>query len=557
MVVELGAGEAGVTPSDVEALACGCATLQADVETRGAVERSHSALSALIAERRRIYGVTTGYGPLAGHTIDPEASARLQRNLIAHLRTGTGPRLDSVAARAVLVARIASLARGHSGVDPVTFQTLIEAVNRGLVPAIPSQGTVGASGDLTLLAHLAGVLMGEGEAARLCADGDGSASDVPVPYPRADGEWRPAAGVLAELDLTPLAPYGKDALALVNGTSAMTGIACLNAVRADRLGAWALRLQVAYAEVLGGHAEAWDPALARLRPHPGQVCVTRVLGELAGSSRRLRGYTRTPPRLPEGGAPSEPGPLPQDAYSLRCAPQLFGAAADALAWHAAVVTRELNSVTDNPIVLPATGDEGPGVVHGGNFQGQHVALASDQLTTAVLQMAIHAERRIARLCDPVRNGGLPAFLTAGEVGLDSGFMGAQVTATALVAEMRTRAVPASVQSIPTNADNQDVVSMGTIAARNAAWMLEQFAHILAIEAVVVAQAMELTTPHGNGNDGWSRSSTALHAAVRHHVALLHEDRPLYAELDALAIWLIQRPADRDLDDSLIWVPGGD
>ncbi len=470
--------------------------------------RAHERLGRIIGERRHVYGVTTGFGPLANRLVGSGNGVALQQNLIHHLASGLGPPLGWAESRAVVLARLVSIARGASGASDASVRALEGVLASDLAPWLPSRGTVGASGDLTPLAHLV-----------LCLQGRGR-------FITRAGELIEGGEALRRLGQAPLSLQSRDGLALVNGTSAMTGIALRNAQAARRAGDWALALTAALAECLAGRAEAWHPEFARLRPHPGQV---RAAADLR---RRIKGSARVETRpialrrldVPHLATEDLPG---QDAYTLRCAPQVVGAFLDQAEWHDRVAEIELNSVTDNPI-LPE--DYDPPALHGGNFMGQHVALASDALATAVVTLAGLAERQVARLTDERLNHGLPAFLHGGEGGLNSGFMGAQVTATAILAEMRATG-PASVHSLSTNGANQDVVSLGTIAARLAAAKLGALAEIQAILALCVAQAME----HRGGSDcaGFSPAARALHAAVRRISGPLATDRPLAEEIAAM------------------------
>lgn len=472
------------------------------------VNVSHRRLERYLDENRRIYGVTTGYGPLANTMVGRDHAEALQRNLVAHLSSGVGEPLDRRQTRATMGARAIALGLGHSGVSPQAINLLLQCLNEDAIPVVPSMGTVGASGDLTPLAHIAGALMGEGS----------------ISHRNADPE--PAAEVLSRLGLEPFTPGGKDAIALVNGTSAMTGIAGLNGMLAERALRWSCLITVAHGHALNLRHEAWHPAFGALRPHSGQQRMHQWLNALDG------GGGQTPPTDAEtvGAATLEQLEQPiQDPYSLRCAPQLLGAVSDQLQWHNEVVTTELNSVTDNPI-LP---DEVDGVLHGGNFYGQHVAFASDALANAVITMAVHAERRIARLSNPRLNQGLPAFLQPEKNGLQSGFMGAQVTASALLAEMRTQATPASIQSIPTNGDNQDVVTMGTIGARRTHHLLALLFRLLSIDALMATQALELRA-ESSAPEGTSRALSDLGCWVRRQAPPLKTDRPLGPEIERTA-----------------------
>ena len=472
------------------------------------VNVSHRRLERYLDENRRIYGVTTGYGPLANTMVGRDHADALQRNLVAHLSSGVGDPLDRDQARATMAARAIALGLGHSGVSPEAITLLLQCLNADAIPVVPSMGTVGASGDLTPLAHIAGALMGDGE----------------MRY--RNGAPEPAADVLARLGLQPFIPGGKDAIALVNGTSAMTGIASLNGMLAERALKWSCLITAAHGHALNHRQEAWHPAFGAVRPHRGQQRIHRWLNALDGDS------SETPPTDAQTVAESTLEQLEQpiqDPYSMRCAPQLLGAVSDQLQWHNQVVTTELNSVTDNPI-LP---DDVDGVLHGGNFYGQHVAFASDALANAVITMAVHAERRIARLSNPRLNQGLPAFLQAEKNGLQSGFMGAQVTASALLAEMRTQATPASIQSIPTNGDNQDVVTMGTIGARRTHHLLSLLFRLLAIDALMATQALELRAA-SSAPDRTSRALSRLQEWVRGLAPQLRADRPLSREIEETA-----------------------
>jgi len=501
----------------IHALARG-ASLSLDDGHWQAVRDCHRFLKTLIGERRRLYGITTGYGPLAETYVDPSASAQLQRGLVYHLSAGTGPLLNREQVRAIIAERAITLAQGHSAVHPDTLARLLACLSEDWLPEVPAMGTVGASGDLTPLAHIALGLMGEGRVS-------------------VRGESMPADEALLLMGWQPLDPQGKDALALVNGTSAMTAIAALNGSRAQRLLEFSLQLTLLYGEVFEYQREALQPELAQVRPHSGQIWAQSRLLALSGDSRRLQDYSSLPEVLPDN--PTEAGtwqqqPLPQAPYTFRCAPQHLGAVADSLKQHNSVVEREITAVTDNPVFFP----QSQKVLHGGNFFGQQVAFAADHLNNALIALAVHSERRLARLTDPAQNGDLPAFVRGNNNGLHSGFMGAQVTATALVAELRTHAQPASIQSIPTNANNQDVVTLGTIAARRAYDSLNRLSEVLAIEAMALTQAYELK---GGARAGFSGSSRALAGWVRERVAPLGDDRSLSGDIQHLAQALSERP----------------
>jgi tyrosine ammonia-lyase len=493
--------------ADADAVARGLRPVAQSAGAAAAAQAAHRRMAACVAESRLVYGVTTGFGPLADRIVPARDIELLQENLINHLASGVGRPLSWAAARAMTLARLSSIAQGWSGASDSALGALLALLNSPLAPVVPEQGTVGASGDLTPLSHLALALMGRGA----FMDRHGA----PVSN----------AEAFAILGVAPLTLQARDGLALVNGTSAMTGIAALNAAAAARLIDWAEALTVAVADLLRGRLEAWDAAFSAARPHPGQAASAAAL------RRRAAGSARLDARFAAHGFVGEAerrDRSTQDAYTLRCAPQVLGAVRDAADWHETIVTRELNAATDNPI-FPV---DGPPALHGGNFMGQHVALASDALSAAVITLAGLAERQMARLTDERLNDGLPAFLHRGPAGLNSGFMGAQVTATALHAEMRTRAIPASVQSISTNGANQDVVSMGTIAARAAARHLEDALAILGILALACAQGVDIE--QAEGRDGFAPATLALRDAVRTIAPEMPGDRPLSGEIAGVA-----------------------
>ena len=498
--VELGsAAEGFVSLEQFVDVVCGARKFVVSQASVQAMQRSRCVLEQAMEERRVVYGVTTGFGPLAGRYIDLQDTEELQRNLVYHLASGVGAPFSPVQTRAIMAARAVNLAKGHSGIRPEAVQLLLDCLEADLLPIIPCMGTVGASGDLTPLAHMALALLGEGEVLLR-------------------GERMEASRALQIAGLRPLTTAHREALAFVNGTSAMTAIAALNAVDFGRALRLALRYTVLYAELLGGRLEAYSPQFSAVRPHVGQQWATEELVGLCADSRRLQPYA--PKFLPPATAGVHE--VPQDPYTIRCAPQIFGAIADVLRFHNETVETELNSVTDNPIFV---GDD---VLHGGNFYGQHVAFASDALMTALIKLAIYSERKIARITDESLSRGLPAFLQGNRTGLHSGFMGAQVTASAIVAEMRTKAVPASIQSIPTNGNNQDVVTMGTIAARRTAELMDYLFDLLAIEALVMVQGFEICG--GFESDEFATCSKEVAHMVRGVSAFVEHDRPLYADI---------------------------
>ncbi|MFT6913352.1 MAG: tyrosine ammonia-lyase [Paracoccaceae bacterium] len=508
---------------DIE-LACNIADGKIGLYLGDAAERrcaaSHQRLVRVIAEKRHVYGITTGFGPLANRLVSSENGTTLQQNLVHHLASGVGAPFSWNEARAIVLARLMSIAQGASGASTEAISALLALLNSNLAPVLPSRGTVGASGDLTPLAHMV-----------LCFQGRGS-------FQCDDGSIIDGLAGLAALGIPPLDLSRRDGLALVNGTSAMTGVAVLNARATQRAIEWSLALTAAMAETMEGRIEAWHGAFGALRPHHGQIKAAKILRHRVFGSQRVTTDFIAERRLDAGDfkVETEAG---QDAYTLRCAPQVIGAVWDTATWHDQVVRTELISVTDNPI-FPEASDSI--ALHGGNFMGQHVGLASDALANALVVLAGLTERQIARITDEKLNRGLPAFLHQGPAGLNSGLMGAQVTATALLAEMRTTGA-ASTQSISTNGANQDVVSMGTIAARHVSEKLARLSEIQAILALSVAQAMDILIEK-EPQRPFSQSAQMLHAFIRRYSAKIDSDRPLGPEIELLAKALKQSSINR-------------
>lgn len=473
-----------------------------------AMEASRALVQRLAAQDGAVYGINTGFGALSEFRVGPQDQARLQLHLLHHLSVGQGPLYDPRETRAVVIARANSLARGYSGIRPQVVRTLLGAMNAGVLPEIPEQGTVGASGDLVPLAHMARLLVGLGHA-------------------RTPRGRLPAAEALSSVGLRPAVLQAKEALALVNGTSVMTGLACLSAMEARDLLALGELLTAGLYEVLGAAPEPLHPGLHLARPHPGQIA----------SAARIKAHLDTGPNGRHWGAgpKSDPeGVEIQAPYSLRCVPQILGACRDVLTHVEQVVQRELNSTTDNPVILPAE----ELVVHGGNFYGQHVGAAADYLSSQLITAGLLAERQLARLVDPRLSEGLPPMLSGGQPGLDTGFSGVQLLATSLAADLRLSGLPASIQTIPTNANNQDVVSMGTHAARRSRRVVGLVWRIQAILALGLAQAADLRGHHVLGT-----ASRALVELVREQSEHLGHDRPLADDIARIEAALRQRAGE--------------
>lgn len=480
-----------LSPDDLDEVARHRAPLVLDAAAHARMERGAAFVRDLTTSDADVYGLTTGCGPLAGNRIDAAQRAAFQRNLIRSHAVTLGAPHPTAFVRAAMAARAQVFALGYSGVAPALVEILIGMLNAGVHPVVREVGGVGASGDLVELAQIALAVIGEG--------------DVEI-----DGRLVRAAAALFGIGVQPLEPRYREGLALMNGTSFHTGVAALLVVRARRLSTAAQVAGAMLFEALGGHREALDPALQAARPHAGQRAVAERMAALTRGSRLIRADASAAAR--------------QDPYTVRCIAQVIGAALDAIDGATAVVETEINAVSDNPLFLA----EERRVVHGGNFHGQPVAMALDQLKIGLIEIGVMAERRIARVLDASLSGGLPPFLIRGDAGLHSGFMGLQYCATTLAAENRQLAAPASVASIPTNANNQDVVSMGMLAARHAARVLDNVARLVAIELLCAAQALDLRTVASAGV-----GTRAAHALVRAHVAPVIEDRPLAGDVDAV------------------------
>jgi len=452
---------------------------------------SRAVIERLVEEGATVYGVTTGFGDLANVRIEPGQTADLQRNLVRSHAAGVGVPLDDEVVRAMLVLRANALAVGMSGVRVEVVELLAGMLNAAIHPVVPSRGSLGASGDLAPLAHIALVLIGEGEAT---VDGAGPG---------------PGVDALARAALEPLELGAKEGLALLNGTQLMAGIGCLAhhdalrlALTADVIGAMSL-------EAMLGTGAAFDEELIAARPHPGQVASARHLRELMRDSQIWASHRGdTAHRL-------------QDAYSLRCMPQVHGAARDAIAELQRVLDVEINAATDNPLVLPS-GD----VVSGGNFHGEPLALALDYATMAVTELASISERRTARLVD-AHLSGLPAFLSESP-GVQSGLMIAHYTAAALVNELQSLAHPASVDTISTSANQEDHVSMGGTAALQLREAVDRAEQVLAIEALCAAQGIDFRAPLTPGV-----GVASAHQVIRRVVSHLGADRSPSADIGAL------------------------
>jgi len=484
-------GAAHLTIEDVDAVARRSASAEVCADTRSRLDRSYAYVRAVAKTPMQIYGLTTGCGPLASQRIPPERREEFQRNLIRSHAATLGPPHPTAFVRAAMTVRAQVLAQGYSGVDPQVVPQLIAMLNHGLHPIVREVGSVGASGDLVELAQVALAVIGEGT----------------VEY---GGSVVAAAEALRAAGIAPLVPRYREGLALINGTAFHTGAAAVLMMRARRVCAAAQIAAAMSFEALRGNLEAYDPAFQAVRPHPGQRVAAAHLTRMVSGSRLVGG--------------SETLASAQDAYTLRCIPQVIGTVIDALAAAASVIETEINSVTDNPLFLV---DE-ERIVHGGNFHGQPVAMALDHLKIAMVELGVMSERRLARVLDANLNAGLPPFLIRDGAGLRSGFMGLQYCASSMAADNAVLAAPASVRSVPTNANNQDVVSMGMVAARQARQVLDNVERMAAIELLCAAQALDL-----RGVERAGTGTRAAHALIRRHAAALLDDRELRDDVEAM------------------------
>ena len=482
-------GDHPISVGDVARVARDRERVRLSEKSLGLMSASRVWVDKIMESETPVYGVNTGFGELSKIHIPHDDREKLQSNLILSHCTGVGERLPEDVARAVMLLRVNSLAPGYSGIRPDTVRTLAEMINRDIYPVIPCKGSVGASGDLAPLAHMAAVLLGEGSVVR-------------------DNREVPSRPALESVGIDPVRLAGKEGLALINGTQVMTAVAalvCHDAAQLMKIADIAAALSL---EALRGTRAAFDLRIARIRPHKGQEDTCRNILALTENSSIIENHTHCD--------------KVQDAYSLRCVSQVHGASKDALRRTLEAVDVEMNAVTDNPIVLADTGE----IISGGNFHGQPIALVMDYLKVALAELGNISERRINRLVDHSLSE-LPTFLTA-YPGVNSGFMILQYTAASLVSENKVLCHPASCDSIPTSANQEDHVSMGTIAARQAREILENVKYILAIEILAAAQGIDFLAPSAPG-----AGTSAAHRKVRAIVPHLEEDRVLTPDILAI------------------------
>lgn len=482
----------GVSPlsiSNLVAIARNRASVYLDKGAESRIVNARNVVEKWLDEGKTIYGITTGFGALNNVIISREDTRQLQENIILSHSAGVGNPLHEEIVRATIALRINDFATGHSGMRLSSVQTLLEVLNCGICPVMPAKGSVGASGDLAPLAHLSLVLLGRGEAFY-------------------NEERISGRDALDRCGITPLILEPPEGIAMVNGTQVMTAIGALAVHDASRLSVTADIAAATSLEVLLGTNIELDPRIHRVKPHPGQIAAADNMRKITQGSEIISSHKDCS--------------YLQDAYTLRCSPQVHGASKDAISYARQVVETEMNSSTNNPLVF-ADSEE---YLLGGNFHGQHIALAMDFLAMAASEQANIAERRIERLVNPQLSG-LPAFLSP-DGGINSGFMIAQYTAASLVSENKTLCHPACVDSIPTSANKEDHVSMGTISARKCRDIVENSEHVIAIELLCGAQAMDMLT---NMNAGIG--TQAAYKVIRQAAPYMEKDRILAHDIEAV------------------------
>jgi histidine ammonia-lyase len=484
-------GVEGMTLENLIAIARNGAQVQLTTDAEKQIQKSRHLIESWVQDERRIYGITTGFGALSDVAISKADTRQLQKNILMSHAAGVGKPFDEETVRAILALRIKDLARGHSGIGLSTVQQLVALLNWGVCPLIPEKGSVGASGDLAPLAHLSLVLIGQGEAFF-------------------KGQRLSGSQALSKCGMKALQLEAGEGLALVNGTQVMTAVGGLAVYDAGLLAKLTDIAAAMSLEVLMGSRTEFDPKIHQVRPHPGQAAAADNMARITQNSEIITSH-KDCSRV-------------QDAYTLRCSPQVHGASRDAIRYCRRVIETEMNSSTNNPLIFSDSEE----FVLGGNFHGQPVALAMDFLGIAVAELADISERRIERLVNPMLSG-LPAFLVD-DGGLNSGFMLAQYTAAALVSENKVLCHPASIDSIPTSANKEDHVSMGTISARKCRDIITNAEDVIAIELLCAAQALDLFTNKKPGE-----GTLAAYQAIRQAVSHLEKDRIVSTDIIAVKV----------------------
>ncbi len=481
------------------------------------VEACYEFLKKFAADKV-IYGINTGFGPMAQWRVDDKHLKDLQYNIIRSHATGAGAPLDDTCVKAAMIARAGTLLQARSGVHPDAVRLLVQFINRGIFPFIPEHGSVGASGDLVQLAHMALTLIGEGQ----------------VHY---KGQWRDAGEVLRINGLQPLQIHIREGLSLTNGTSVMTGIGIVNQFMAERLLDWSIAAAVWINEIASSYDDMMSEELNAARRHEGQQRVARCMRKLAQGSQCLRKRQHELYDSSHRDTTTFEHKV-QAYYSLRCTPQILGPIAETLACSRRVLEEELNSACDNPIVDPVAGD----VLHGGNFHGDYISLEQDKVKIALVRLAMTAERQLNYLMHDRINGILPPFLNMGTLGLNYGMQACQFTATSTTAECQTLAMPNYVHSIPNNNDNQDIVSMGTNTALLTKRVIENCCQVMAILYIALAQATDCLDIAAQ----LAPASRKTYDEVRERCPKIVDDTPFYREIDSVEQYLKSHDPIKDI-----------
>lgn len=490
-----------ITIDDVESVAIKGEKIELSQQSYDNVQKSLEFLQSF-AHDKIIYGVNTGFGPMAQYKIDDDKLCDLQYNLIRSHSSGAGEKIPDEYVSAVMLVRIRAIMQGHSGIDPTSIKLLVEFVNRGIYPVIREHGSVGASGDLVQLAHVALALLGEGE----------------VSY---KGKIRPTKEVFEELGLKPITVKVREGLSLINGTSSMTGIAAINVIRAKRLFEWTLLASAMLNEIVESFDDHFSKEYNNVKRHEGQRRVAELLRSILKDSKQI-GRRDEFDFFKDNKDVKVFKRKVQEYYSLRCLPQILGPAYDTISAAEKVVTDEINSVSDNPIVDMESGN----VYHGGNFHGDYISLEMDKLKLVVTRMSMLSERQSAFLFNSKVNDILPPFVNMGTLGLNLGMQGIQFTATSTTAESQTLSNSMYVHSITTNNDNQDIVSMGSNSALLTKRVIENTYQVLAIEMLGLAQAVDCLKI-ANKLSNYTRK---VYDMVRAIAPAFAEDEPKYPEL---------------------------
>ncbi len=467
------------------------------------------------SKEKVIYGINTGFGPMAQWRVDDRYLKDLQYNIIRSHSTGAGEPLADAYVKSAMMARLGALLQARSGVHPEVVELLVEFINREICPFIPQHGSVGASGDLVQLAHLALTLIGEGE----------------VHY---KGEWRPTAEVMAECELKPISIHIREGLSITNGTSVMTGIGCVNQIYAERLLDWATLASVWMNEIASSYDDFMSEGLNEPRRHEGQQIIARRMRELSEGSDCMLSREHA---LYNGGHSDvekfDGGHKVQAYYSLRCIPQILGPIYETFAHSRQILNEELNSACDNPIVDPERGN----VFHGGNFHGDYISLEQDKIKIALVRLVMTMERQLNYLFHDRINNILPPFLNLGTLGLNYGMQACQFTATSTTAECQTLAMPNYVHSIPNNNDNQDIVSMGTNTALLCKQVVENAWQVMAIHYIALAQATDCLQI----SNRLAPTSKYMYDIVRGIIPTFYEDAPFYKQIATVQEYLKNNP----------------